>query len=95
MSAGGCSWRPEAECAPQSAADRRAANLWPSAGVRLVLVVPEERTSLDLLGLPGLPGLPAPLAFRPPRTVPTADGRKYQTAAQATRPARNVNSVET
>ena len=74
---------------PQAAADRRAANLWPSAGVRLVLVVPEERTSLDLLDMPALP---APLAFRPLRTVPTADGRKYQTATQATRPLLNVNS---
>lgn len=70
MAVGGGSWRPEAESHPQFAADRRAANLWPAASVRLVLAppcqcasVPEERTSLDLLGLP------APLAFRPLRTL--------------------------
>lgn len=97
MAVGGGSWAARSRVPPPNSLQIAAP---PISGLLQVSAsflrrrVPEERTSLDL------PGLPAPLAFRPRRAVPRLlllllTAEKYQTATQTTRPTRNVGGIET
>lgn len=91
--------------------------VWPSAGVRLVIPVPEERRTDITRPLHYLPGMAGLTACQHPASILPASfpvcqstdyyvrrcgpldllltAGKHQTATQVTRPARNVDSIET
>lgn len=99
MAVGGGSWAARSRIPPIRCRSPRRQSLafckCPPRSYAAVCLGSWERTSLDL---PGLPAPFAPLAFRPLTaygTYCTADGRRYQTATQTTRPARNLGGIET